>query len=129
MKVRAKNTIDKIIAGETYQVVVNYHDTYELLIGGKYSADLFDVLPEKGETISVSPRQMRTALLFNGITSTAIDEMIANIPDPMQREAIAIAWEYSLSFDKDNEYLKSMAEMMKMSQEQIDVLFDYASTL
>lgn len=69
MKVKALTTKGKIVEGEIYQVVVNYHDTYELLTEGKYSASDFEIIPDKTDVVTVSPRQMRTALLMNGITT------------------------------------------------------------
>lgn len=129
MKVKALTTKGKIIAGEIYQVVVNYHDTFELLTEGKYSAADFEIIPEKSDVVTVSPRQMRTALLMNGITTAIIETNIAKIKDPMQREAILIAWEYSLSFDRDNEYLLNIGKEMNMTDAQIDALFDLAATL
>lgn len=129
MKVKALTTKGKIVEGEIYQVVVNYHDTYELLTEGKYSASDFEIIPDKTDVVTVSPRQMRTALLMNGITTAVIESNTAKIKDNMQREAILIAWEYSLSFDRDNEYLLNIGKEMNMTDAQIDALFDLAATL
>lgn len=53
---------------------------------------------------SLSPRQIRLALIQSGVSLSDISNMIAQLPEP-DRSIINTLWEYSLSFDRTDENL------------------------
>jgi len=85
-------------------------------------------LPIAGIPLSVTPRQIRIALITSGITLSTIESAIDSLPEP-QKSITRVTWEYSVEFQRSNPLLSSMAPMLGLSNEQIDSLFLLASTL
>jgi len=77
---------------------------------------------------SVTPRQMRIALVMYGIPISTIDNMIESLPEP-NRSVARITWEYSIEFQRNNQLIVSMAPMLGLTSQQIDQLFVLASSL
>lgn len=77
---------------------------------------------------TVTPRQIRTALVLSGFSLSAIDGAIDTLSEPT-RSVTRIAWEYSIEFQRDNPLIMSMAPMLNLTALQIDNLFLFASTL
>jgi hypothetical protein len=77
---------------------------------------------------SVTPRQMRIALVMYGIPLSTIDNMIDSLPEP-NRSVARITWEYSIEFQRNNQLLMTMAPMLGLTSAQIDQLFTIASSL
>jgi len=77
---------------------------------------------------SVTPRQMRIALVMSGVDLNLIENMINNLPEP-SKTITRVTWEYSVEFQRNNPLLIAMAPALGLTNEQIDQLFQLASTL
>jgi hypothetical protein len=77
---------------------------------------------------SVTPRQMRVALVMSGISIESIDSMIAALDEPT-KSITKITWEYSTMFERDNPVLNAMAPLLGLTPTQVDDLFTLAATL
>lgn len=77
---------------------------------------------------SVTPRQMRVALIVSGISLETIEAVIESLPEP-DKSITRVTWEYSTAFERDNPILNAMAPALGLNQEQLDQLFILANTL
>lgn len=77
---------------------------------------------------AVTPRQLRLALLSQGITGEHIAEVIAGLPEG-QREAARIEWEYALEIRRDHPLVAGFAAALGKSGEEIGALFRAAGRL
>jgi len=75
----------------------------------------------------VTMRQARLALLQAGKLAI-VEAAIAAMPSP-QKEAAQIEWEYSNSVLRTNQLILALAPAFGMSEEDMDQLFVFASTL
>jgi hypothetical protein len=67
---------------------------------------------------SITPTQGRMLLLQMGLLA-AVKEAVENSTD----DALAVFWEYALSWDRDNIHIAAMAGMLEMSEDQTDTFF------
>lgn len=77
---------------------------------------------------SVTMRQARLALLGIGLLDD-VDTAIAAIPDPVQRKAAQIEWEYAQTVDRNSPFTQQMAAGLSLTAEQLDALFTQAAGL
>ncbi len=77
---------------------------------------------------SVTMRQARLALLGIGLLDD-VDAAIAAIPDPVQRKAAQIEWEYAQTVDRNSPFTQQMAAGLNLTAEQLDALFTQAAGL
>lgn len=77
---------------------------------------------------AVTPRQIKLALIRTGKPLADIENFIKALPEPTASE-VFIWWSESKEFFRDNEVLNQMAPLMGFSQQDLDNLFLYASTL
>ena len=77
---------------------------------------------------SVTMRQARLALLGIGLLDD-VDAAIAAIPDPVQRKAAEIEWEYAQTVDRNSPFTQQMAAGLSLTAEQLDALFTQAAGL
>lgn len=75
---------------------------------------------------SVTMRQARLALLEAGQLA-AINAAIAGMPSP-QREAAQIEWEFAATVDRDSAFLQGLAQVLGLTEAQIDALFLLAAS-
>jgi len=73
-------------------------------------------------------RQARLALLGAGLLDD-IEEAIASIPDPVQRRAAQIEWEYANTVERQSAFMQQMAVGLGLSAKQMDDLFVQAAAL
>jgi hypothetical protein len=91
--------------------------------------DFYGIPNEPVNTVqSVTPRQMRLALVMSGISLETIESIIDGLPEP-QRTITKVTWEYSVEFQRNNPLLNAMAPILGLTKEQVDNLFALASTL
>lgn len=76
----------------------------------------------------VTMRQARLALLAAGLLDD-VEEAIAAIPDPVQRKAAQIEWEYANMIERQSEFVQQLAVGLGLSTEQLDDLFMQAAAL
>jgi hypothetical protein len=77
---------------------------------------------------SISPRQIRLALLALGITETMVDAAIATMPSPQKEEA-TIAWKYSTSFEREVPAVALIGTMLGYDSIGLDQLWIAAVAL
>lgn len=71
---------------------------------------------------SISQMKLRKQLILSGISISSIDALIQSLPQP-NRDLIYTMWEYAVVFDRANPELNAMAEMLGITQEQLDEIF------
>jgi hypothetical protein len=81
-----------------------------------------------GTPQTVTPRQIRVALIMSGISLELIENTINSLPEP-QKSITKVTWEYSVEFQRNNPMILAMAPLLGLNNEQIDQLFILASTL
>ena len=74
-------------------------------------------------------RQFRLALVMNGYDLNEIEALIDQIEDPMQRTIAQIEWQDATDFERTNPTLLMMAQMLGLTSEQVDSLWEYGLTL
>ena len=77
---------------------------------------------------SVTMRQARLALLDIGLLDD-VDAAIAAIPDPVQRKAAEIEWEYATTVVRDSSWVQTLGASLNLTSAQIDELFIAAAKL
>ncbi len=81
------------------------------------------VPPPAAVPVSISPRQLRLALLNIGALDDVEDALAT------QDRAAQIAWEFSLEYLRSDPLLNSIGAALGYSQEEIDALFVSASQI
>lgn len=84
------------------------------------------------ETPPVKPltrRQFRLTLVANGYDLSSIDTLIAQIPDPIQRQFTQIEWQDANTFERHNPGLLLMASMLEISSDQLNQMWAQALAL
>ena len=76
----------------------------------------------------VTPRQARLALLQIGKLD-AVSAALAAIPDPAQRTAAQIEWEYATVIERNSPLVQSLAAGLNLTDAQLDDLFTQAAGL
>lgn len=77
---------------------------------------------------SVTPRQARLALLQIGKLD-AVSAALTAIPDPAQRTAAQIEWEYATVIERNSPLVTSLAAGLRLTAADIDALFEAASRI
>lgn len=77
---------------------------------------------------TVTPRQIRLALIMSGVTLSTIEAAIDSLPEP-RRSVAKVTWEYSVEFQRGNPLIASMGPALGLTDAQIDQLFMLAATL
>jgi hypothetical protein len=90
--------------------------------------DTHVAIPLEKETYSVSARQIRTAIVFSGLSITDIETALDGLLEPTKTVA-RIAWDYASDFERDNPLVVSLAPVLGLSEQQLDDLWDLAKTL
>lgn len=79
---------------------------------------------------AVTPRQLRLQLLTGGVTPAMVQASLEAIPDPAQREAALIEWEYASEVRRDHPLVASLAGALGYTTSaQVDQLFRAAYAL
>jgi hypothetical protein len=89
---------------------------------------LFEIDATQPSIADISPRQIRMALLIQGLTESMIDEAISGLSSP-QKEQAQIAWKYSTSFKRDNEAVEIIGALLSLNSAQLDVIWIGAKDL
>lgn len=76
-----------------------------------------------------TPRQLRIALIQNGISLSLIEAQIDGISDPAQKEIARAEWEYALEIKKQHPLVSMIASSLNLTQKQVDDIFVLAVTL
>lgn len=90
--------------------------------------DSWAILYERSKIPSISPRQIRQALIINGVTLSEIETALDSLEEPTKSLA-KIAWEYSVEFDRLDPLVIQVAQMLEWSETDMDELWLFAATL
>ena len=71
---------------------------------------------------SISQMKLRKQLILSGISIASVDALIQSLPQP-NRDLIYTMWEYAVVFDRSNPELNAMAQMLEITQQQLDEIF------
>lgn len=93
-----------------------------------YTQEEIDLIKKSKVPQVITPRQLRTQLILNGISIDYINSIIDSLSEP-QKSLTKIAWEYSTDFDRNNEMLKQFANVLGLNENDIDDIFINASKL
>lgn len=77
----------------------------------------------------VTPAQIRLALISSGISLTTINNAFNAIEDPVEREKAQVLWEYATIVERTNQFGNAIGAMLGKTEEEIDAIFQLASTL
>jgi len=77
---------------------------------------------------SVTPRQIRQALILSGISMSMIDDALSALPEPVSSLAKA-EWEYSISFDRRRQLVQQVGILLGWTPEQLDNLWIFAGSI
>lgn len=77
---------------------------------------------------TISQRQLRTQLALNGFDLSDVQAVIDSLPDPNKTIA-QIAWDYSLTFVRNDALLNSIAGILGILESDLDQIFINASKL
>lgn len=72
--------------------------------------------------------QLRQALVMSGISLDTIAATLDSLPDPT-RSLAKIAWEYAVTFDRNDKLVETAALMLGLNDDQIDALWLGASKI
>lgn len=76
----------------------------------------------------VSPRQIRQAIILSGMTLEQVDAILDAQPEP-QKSLAKIAWQYSMSFSRNDVLVDAIAAAIGITSEQTDALWKLAGSL
>lgn len=106
-------------------VAHNMH--YAIITGSGMSVAPF--VPEPPTFPTISPRQLRLALLETGTSGIQVDALLSAISDPDERDYAVIEWNHATAFGRDHPLIASLGSALGYTEEQIDTLWVWASTL
>lgn len=84
--------------------------------------------PAASQLPSVTPRQIRQALILSGVSMQMIEDAIAAMPEPSKSLA-QVEWEYSTLFIRSNPLVAQIGTAVGWNSEQIDNLWKLAGSL
>jgi len=124
IKIEDHNDFSTIIDSHLFQTAIDITELVPQpevgwLWDGKF---LFKNIP------SVTPRQIRQALVLTGISIETIETTLASLPEPAKSLA-TIEWEYSTLFIRNNNFVKQLGPMLGFTNDQLDQLWLLAGKL
>lgn len=78
---------------------------------------------------SLTPRQLRLGLVANGISLTQVEDAIAAIADPVEREAAQIEWEWAGQYERLHPLISMIGSALSLTETQIDDMWTSSATL
>ena len=96
--------------------------------GWTYDGQTFTQPPSVEVFHDLTPRQIRIALLLNGITDGMIKNSFATLQEPT-RSLAEITWEFALTFERHHPLIVDVASQLGWTEEDVNELWRQASTL
>lgn len=127
-----ENTSFRIVEDDFFPLNDEYRDAWTIAedLTGNIFIDQTKVEAIKLSKLKpLSRRQFRMILVMNGYDLDAIKEQILAIEDIQTRQLNLIEWEDSATFERDNPSLIMMSEMMGMSDDQVNAMWEQALTI
>lgn len=78
---------------------------------------------------AVSRKQARMALVLSGISLASVQLAVESIEDDTQRALAQIAWDDAVEYRRDDPFLIMLADMLGLTEAQLDGLFILAAGL
>jgi hypothetical protein len=125
---RRSYTTVRDVTPEMQDVIDNLPEGHRLLWDNAAGELITEPIPKQVPQ-SVTPRQMRLALIANGIDIDAVKAQVDAIPDPAQRQAAQVEWEYALDVKRTHPLIEMLAQGLGFTDSQVDDLFIAASAL
>lgn len=89
----------------------------------------YGVLVAKKRVDAVSIRSLRLSIVRNGISLSLIDSVINSIVDTAERETVQTYWNHSDTIHRDHPLIAQFSQILGITEEQIDTIFDEASNI
>jgi len=91
--------------------------------------DLAEYLPMPTVPESVTPRQIRLALIDRGIMPEQITAMLEAIEDVTLRAKSLAEWEYAQTVRRDHPLISQLGESLEFTSDDVDALFREAKAI
>lgn len=75
---------------------------------------------------SITRRQLRLTLVRNGISLASVSDAIDSMPHGLERDEMRIEWDDGTTYERLNPRLNAIAEILDLSDEQVDVMWKEA---
>lgn len=82
--------------------------------------------PVQSVPTTITARQLRLALVEKGVDIGKIDKIINALPEE-QKTVAQISWEYAHTFERNNPMILQIAEVMKLTSEDLDDIWRIAA--
>jgi len=127
------NNINGQLVSEWLTVDVTEEEC-DFLTGGYRFIDEVWVAPEPLESVieipqTISKMKLRMQLILSGVPLASIYAAIEQIPNSVQKEIVYTKWEHAVTFERTDETLNAMAQMLGMTEEQLDEIFTEGNKL
>lgn len=77
---------------------------------------------------SITPRQLRLALVFAGVDLANIDAVIDTLPEPT-KTMTKIEWEYAIDFERSNVMVAALGAALGLTNAQIDAIWELGAKI
>lgn len=129
-------------SGETLDVVHAYRSSDPHGLGPVFNGwlalnpefPILDYVPPTTEAQrelmpDLTGRQLRLALIGNGITTSQVTTAIGSIPNELDRDKAMVEWEYASSFARLHPLIATVGAALGLTDEQIDAMWLAALSL
>lgn len=85
--------------------------------------------PQEPGHLPLTPRQLRLGLIGAGISLASVDAAINSIENQYERDVARVEWEYASIFERTHPMIGQIGTVLGLTTEQIDAMWDAATTL
>jgi len=108
-------------------------ETDPILVDGEWTQqwEIRQLTQEEIKTLVpdlITMRQLRLALLQEDLLEN-VESTIESVSDPKQRSTLDIEWKYSMIVYRNQHWIEILANLLKISEVELDNLFVIGSTL
>lgn len=93
-----------------------------------YRLSIYARPPKSSVPESVTPSQIRVALIMSGIPLESVESAMEQLPDP-QKSIAQTKWEYSTVVLRKDPLVDEIAPIIGLTSQQVDEIFVLASSL
>lgn len=90
---------------------------------GATPEEIAEIIRKASVPETISQMRLRKQLILSGISIPSIYAAIEQIEDQTQRDLVYTMWEYAVVFERADEILNQMVNILNISQEQLDQIF------
>ena len=77
----------------------------------------------------ITKRQLRLTLVRNGISLVQVEQSIAAMPEGLAKQEAEIEWQDASQFNRLHPTLLLVADVLSLTPEQVDAMWEYALTV